>query len=71
VNRPFEHETRLKELLVRQDQINAALDLDKSDAQAAEPAVEPIVETAVALIRSRVATTSPGPERKSAKVPRF
>jgi hypothetical protein len=40
-NRPFEHETRLKELLVRQGQLNAALDLDKSDAQAAEPAVEP------------------------------
>ncbi|MFZ0888048.1 MAG: hypothetical protein WA005_06325 [Candidatus Binataceae bacterium] len=36
-NRPFEHETRLKELLTRQAQLNAALDLDKSDAQAAEP----------------------------------
>jgi len=67
-NRPFEHETRLKELLARQGQLNATLDLDKSDAQAAEPAVEPIVETAVALIRSRVATISPGPERNSGKV---
>ena len=38
-NRPFEHEARLKELLARQAQLNAALDLDKSDAQAAEPAV--------------------------------
>jgi hypothetical protein len=40
-NRPFEHETRLKELLARQAQLNAALDLDKSDAQAAEPVAEP------------------------------
>jgi hypothetical protein len=40
-NRPFEHETRLKELLARQAQLNAALDLDKSDAQAAEPAAQP------------------------------
>jgi hypothetical protein len=37
-NRPFEHEMRLKELLMRQAQLNATLDLDKNDAQAAEPA---------------------------------
>jgi uncharacterized protein YceH (UPF0502 family) len=37
-NRPFEHEARLKELLGGQAEINAALDLDKSDAQAAQPA---------------------------------
>jgi len=36
-NRPFEHDMRLKELLVRQGQLNTALDLDKNDAQAAEP----------------------------------
>jgi hypothetical protein len=36
-SRPFEHEAHLKELLTRQAQLNAALDLDKSDAQAAEP----------------------------------
>jgi len=36
-NRPFEHEAHLKELLARQAQLNAALDLDKNDAQAAEP----------------------------------
>jgi len=34
--RPFEHEARLKELLAREAQLNAALDLDKNDAQAAE-----------------------------------
>ena len=35
--RPFEHEARLKELVVRQAEINAALDLDKGDRQAATP----------------------------------
>ncbi len=39
--RPFEHEARLKELLARQARLNAALDLDKSDAQAAEAPAEP------------------------------
>src|ERR1022692_3211949 len=37
-NRPFEHEERLKELLVRQAQINALLDLDKGERQIAEAA---------------------------------
>jgi hypothetical protein len=43
--RPFEHEARLKELLARQAQLNAALDLDKSDPQAAQPPTEPDLET--------------------------
>jgi hypothetical protein len=30
-NRPFEHEERLKELLVRQAQVNSLLDLDKGE----------------------------------------
>ena len=37
-NRPFEHESRLKDLLAQQAQLNAALDLDKGERQAAEPA---------------------------------
>jgi hypothetical protein len=37
VNRPFEHDARLKELLIRQAQLNAALDLDKGEQQAAPP----------------------------------
>jgi N12 class adenine-specific DNA methylase len=37
-NRPFEQESRLKDLLARQAQLNAALDLDKGERQAAEPA---------------------------------
>ncbi len=56
-NRPFEHEPRLKELLARQAQLNAALDLDKSDAQAAEPAAEPQLEAAVPLSRELTAPT--------------
>jgi len=37
-NRPFEQESRLKDLLGQQAQLNAALDLDKGERQAAEPA---------------------------------
>jgi len=36
--RPFEHEARLKELVVRQAELNAALDLDKGERQVAAPA---------------------------------
>ncbi len=40
LDRPFEHEARLKELLAKQAQLNAALDLDKHATQtvAEEPA---------------------------------
>ena len=34
--KPYEHEPRLKELLVRQAQLNAALDLDKGEQQVAQ-----------------------------------
>ena len=33
--RPYEHEARLKELLIRQAQLNALLDLDKGERQVA------------------------------------
>jgi uncharacterized membrane-anchored protein YhcB (DUF1043 family) len=33
LGRPFEHEARLRDLLAKQAQINALLDLDKHDAQ--------------------------------------
>jgi hypothetical protein len=36
--KPFEHETKLRELLGRQAELNAALDLDKGERQAAPPA---------------------------------
>jgi hypothetical protein len=38
--KPYEHEARLKELLLRQAQLNAALDLDKGERQIAEAAEE-------------------------------
>jgi hypothetical protein len=37
-NRSFEHESRLKDLLARQAQLNAALDLDKNETQVVPPA---------------------------------
>jgi len=36
--RPFEHEGRLRELVARQSELNAALDLDKGERQVAPPA---------------------------------
>jgi hypothetical protein len=36
--KPFEHEVKLKELLTRQAELNAALDLDKGERQVAPPA---------------------------------
>lgn len=37
---PFEHEDRLRELLIKQQQVNSQLDLDKGDSQAAAIALE-------------------------------
>jgi hypothetical protein len=37
-DKPFDHEARMKDLLVRQAQLNAALDLDKNETQVAPPA---------------------------------
>ena len=59
--RPFEHEARLKELLARQAQLNAALDLDKSDAQAAEATTEPDIEAAAAPCRTDSVTPAAHP----------
>jgi N12 class adenine-specific DNA methylase len=37
-NKPFDHEARMKDLLLRQAQLDAALDLDKHEKQVAPPA---------------------------------
>ena len=45
-NKPFDHESRMKELLARQAQLNAALDLDKNETQVAPEAEddsEPVI----------------------------
>jgi hypothetical protein len=55
-NRPFEHEARLKDLLTRQAQLNAALDLDKSDAQAVEPPAENTVTPATDSLNGQSTT---------------
>ena len=41
LGRSFEHEARLKELLAKQAQLNAALDLDKHEAQVVAEEREP------------------------------
>jgi hypothetical protein len=40
LGRPFEHEQRLRDLLVKQAELNASLDLDKSDRQVATDDLE-------------------------------
>ena len=39
IEKPFEHEARLRELELKQAELNPALDLDKSDPQAVTEAV--------------------------------
>ena len=41
-DKPFDHEARMKDLLLRQAQLNAALDLDKNEMQVAPPAEDHI-----------------------------
>jgi uncharacterized membrane protein YccC len=48
-NKPFDHESRMKELLARQAQLNAALDLDKNETQVAPPAEDDIGHTGESL----------------------
>jgi hypothetical protein len=47
LGRPFEHEARLKDLVAKQAQLNACLDLDKHDAQIVHEPHEPEDETAL------------------------
>jgi hypothetical protein len=49
-DKPFEHEARMKDLLLRQAQLNAALDLDKNERQIA-PVVEEEIEPADDALR--------------------
>ncbi len=41
-DKPFDHEARMKELLLRQAELNAALDLDKNETQVAPPAKDDV-----------------------------
>ena len=54
LNRPFEHESRLKELLAKQAGLNRALDLDKHDSQVAPAEPEAEKEPAAATFVERI-----------------
>jgi hypothetical protein len=56
LDRPFEHEQRLKELLVKQAQLNAALDLDKNERQVAPDDPQTEKEPAPATFVARINT---------------
>jgi len=56
LGRPFEHEARLKDLLAKQAQLNACLDLDKHEAQVVDEPREH-EEGAVARRPARVTST--------------
>jgi Helicase conserved C-terminal domain len=57
--RPFEHEIQLKELLVRQTELNAALDLDKGERQIAQDAGGEDAASGEAEADGRTETPSP------------
>ena len=65
--RPFEHETRLKQLLAHQAQLNAAL--DKSDPQAAEATTEHDLETAAVPCRTESVAPGAQPNSLPARIP--
>jgi hypothetical protein len=67
-NRPFEHEARLKELLVRQEQINALLDLDKGERQVAEAARDR--DDLTMPNQTMEISATPGVEHSSLSVPK-
>ncbi len=61
-SKPFEHEARIKDLILRQAQLNALLDLNKGDRQAAEPAddeVESPAAVPAALLPARASMSTP------------
>jgi preprotein translocase subunit SecD len=51
LGRAFEHEARLKDLLAKQAQLNALLDLDKHEAQIVDEPREPDEETVSSAAR--------------------
>ncbi|MGD0966179.1 MAG: hypothetical protein ABSA57_20055 [Candidatus Acidiferrales bacterium] len=57
-DKPFDHDARMKDLLLRQAQLNAALDLDKGERQAAEMANDEL-ETPAQLPATGLPAPSP------------
>jgi hypothetical protein len=62
LGRPFEHELRLKDLLAKQAQLNACLDLDKREAQIVDEPREPEDE-AVSIAARRAPSSGPAVAR--------
>jgi hypothetical protein len=62
LGRPFEHEERLNELLRKQVELNALLDLDKSEHQIVAEAPEDDGKEVSTSFLSRVKTNSPSTE---------
>ena len=61
LGRPFEHEARLKDLLVKQAQLNACLDLDKHEAQIVdEPGLQDAEAAHIAARRAPRAASGAG-----------
>jgi hypothetical protein len=60
LNRPFEHEERLRELCMKQQEINRQLDLDKGDTQAVANDNTPQDEQAAGTFVERLATRRTG-----------
>ncbi len=58
LGRPFEHEARIKELLARQAQLNACLDLDKHEAQIVDEPRE-AEDEAASIAARRPSRTAP------------
>ena len=61
LNRPFEHGDRLKELVLKQAELNALLDLDKHDAQIVSETPEPVKDSPVIPAPAYVPVHHPEP----------
>ena len=61
LGRPFEHEARLKDLLAKQAQLNACLDLDKHETQIVD---EPPEDTELGAAKVPVEPRLPAPTRR-------
>ncbi len=70
LDRTFEHDQRLKDLLVKQAQLNAALDLDKNEHQVAQDSAETeVTESPLPARNSFVQRLQPADNRQDAMTP--
>ena len=69
LGRPFEHESRLKDLLAKQAQLNACLDLDKHDAQIVDDSREAGEGEPVLRVPALREPRTPAPRQPAANRP--